>query len=246
MPIYVVTLLLMVACVVHIMRTGRERFWVYIIIFLPLIGMLAYLVAEVLPELLGSRTAHRLNRKAASVLDPGRGLRTRQAELERTDTAENRRLLAEEYIARGECAAAAKLYEAALVGVHADDTALLMGLARARVRLQDYAGALGALDRLRAAHPSFQSSEAHLIYARSLEGLGRDEEAESEYSALVGYAAGEEVRCRYGQLLMRRGKSAEARAIFAQVLKYAAQSSRRYRRDQQIWIDAAERALSGS
>jgi len=127
--------------------------------------------------------------------------------------------------------------------VHHDDTALLMGLARARLGMQDHAGAVDALDRLRHAHPNFESSEAHLIYARSLEGLGRDEEAESEYAQLVSYAAGEEVRCRYGQLLMRRGKSAEARKIFAQVLKYAAQGSSRYRRDQQVWIQTAERAL---
>jgi hypothetical protein len=42
---------------------------------------------------------------------------------------------------------------------------------------------------------------------------------------------------------MRRGKSAQAQTVFAEVLKYAAQGSRRYRRDQQFWIDTAERAL---
>jgi hypothetical protein len=243
MPVYIIVLLLEIACIVHIMRTGRERFWVYVVLFLPMAGMLAYLVAEVLPDVMGSRTAHRLNRKAASVLDPTRDLRARQADLERTDTVENRRLLAEAHIARGEFAAAAKLYEASLTGVHHDDMALLMGLARARLGMQDHAGAIATLDRLRDAHPNFESSEAHLMYARSLEGLGRDEEAETEYTQLVGYAAGEEARCRYGQLLMRRGKSAEARKIFAQVLKYAAQGSSRYRRDQQAWIQAAERGL---
>jgi hypothetical protein len=45
---------------------------------------------------------------------------------------------------------------------------------------------------------------------------------------------------------MRRGRSAEARSIFAQILKYAGQGSRRYRRDQQVWIEAAERALGGN
>jgi hypothetical protein len=245
MPIYIIVLLLEVACIAHITRTGRERFWVCVVLLLPMAGMLAYLAVEVLPDLFGSRTAHRLNRKAVSVLDPGRGLRSRQAELERADTAENRRILAEEHIARGEFAEAVTLYQTSLVGVHADDVALLMGLARAKVGTQDFAGALAALDRPRAAHPSFQSSEAHLIYARSLEGLGRDEEAESEYAALVAYAPGEEVRCHYAQLLMCRGKSAESRSIFAQILKYAAQGSRRYRRDQQVWIEAAERALDG-
>jgi hypothetical protein len=246
MPYYILILLIEVACIAHIMRTGRERFWVYIVLFLPMAGMLAYLAVEVLPDLLGSRTANRLNRKATSVLDPERGLRSRLAALERTDTAENRRLLAEEHIARGEFAEAVNLYEASLVGVHADDVALLMGLARAKIGTQDYAGALAALDRLRVAHPKFQSSEGHLIYARCLEGLGRDDEAESEYAALVAYAPGEEVRCRYGQLLMRRGRSVEARSIFAQILKYAGQGSRRYRRDQQVWIEAAERALGGN
>lgn len=243
MPVYIIVLLLEIACIVHIMRTGRERFWVYIVLFLPLAGMIAYLAAEVLPNLLRTRTANRLNRKAVSVLDPTRNLRARQADLERADTVENRRLLAEEHVARGDFTAAANLYETSLVGVHHDDTALLMGLSRARLGMHDHAGAIATLDRLRDAHPNFESSEAHLIYARSLEGLGRDEEAESEYAALVKHAAGEEVRCRYGQLLMRRGKSAEARTIFAQILKYAAQGSSRYRRDQQAWIQLAERAL---
>ncbi len=246
MPIYIIVLLLEVACIVHIMRTGRERFWIYIVLFLPMAGMLAYLAAEVLPDLIGSRTASRLNRKAVSVLDPGRGLRSRQAELDKADTVENRRLLAEEHIAQGNYAEAAKLYESSLAGVHRDDTALLMGLARAKLGMESFAGAIAALDALREAHPSFESSEAHLMYARALEGLGRDEEAEAEYAHLVGYAAGEEARCRYAQLLLRRGKSAQARTIFAQVLKYAAQGSKRYRRDQQVWIDVAERALSGS
>jgi hypothetical protein len=243
MPIYILVLLLEVACIVHIMRTGRERFWIYVVLFLPMAGMLAYLAAEILPDVMGSRAAHRLNRKAVSVLDPTRSLRTRQADLDRADTVENRRLLAEEHVARGEFEAAAKLYEASLTGVHHDDTALLMGLARSRLGMQDHAGAVAALDRLRNTHPNFESSEAHLMYARSLEGLGRDDEAEAEYAYLVGYAAGEEARCRYGQLLMRRGRSAEARRIFAQVLKYGAQGSSRYRRDQQVWIQAAERAL---
>jgi hypothetical protein len=245
MPLYIIVLLLEVACIVHIMRTGRERYWVFIVLFLPLVGMLAYLCAEVIPEVMGSRAAHRLNRKAVSVLDPGRDLRSRQAALERADTVENRRLVAEAHIARGDYGEAAKLYEASLAGVHHDDTALLMGLARARLGMENFAGTIATLDTLRDAHPNFESSEAHLMYVRALEGLGRDEEAETEYAHLVGYAAGEEARCRYGQLLMRRGKSAQARTVFAQVLKYGAQGSRRYRRDQQVWIDVAERALSG-
>ena len=34
MPIYFVILLLEIACIVHIMKTGRERYWVLIVFFL--------------------------------------------------------------------------------------------------------------------------------------------------------------------------------------------------------------------
>jgi hypothetical protein len=125
-------------------------------------------------------------------------------------------------------------------------TPLLMGAARARFGLADFAGALAALDRLQAAHPGLASSEAHLIYARSLEGLGRDEEAAAEYRGLVGYAPGEEARCRYGQLLQRLGDTAGARRQFEEVVKNSRLGTARYRREQQAWVEIAERALAGS
>jgi hypothetical protein len=246
MPLYFVVLLMQIACVVHIMKTGRERYWVMIVVFLPVAGILAYAAVELLPELLRGRTARTINRRAITLIDPDRDLRARQSELERADTVENRRLLAEEHIARGRYGEAKVLYEMALIGVHADDPALLMGLARAQAGLGDPGGTLATLDRLRAAHPNFQSGEAHLLYARSLEGLGRDGEAADEYAALVRYAPGEEVRCRYAELLRRRGDEADARAIFQEVLKNARHGGSRYRREQQAWIDIAERALAGS
>ena len=180
------------------------------------------------------------------MLDPNRDLRELKTRLERVDTVENRRLLAEAYMIRGQFLEAKTLIDASLAGVHAGDTSLLMASDRARVGLGDHAGALAALDHLRATHPNFRSSEAHLVYARSLEGLGRDEEAQEEYRDLVGYAPGEEVRCRFGQLLLRRGESAAARSMFQEVLKNAKHGTSRYRREQQPWIEAAEKALAGS
>ena len=246
MPIYFVILLLEIACIVHIMKTGRERYWVLIVFFLPVAGMIAYAVVEVLPDLMRGQAAHKVNRRALAMLDPDRDLRARRAELEQADTIENRRLLAEEHMARGEYHEAKTLLQTALVGVHAEDRSLMMALAKACLGLGDHAAALAALDRLRAAHPNFQSDEGHLIYARSLEGLGRDQDAKEEYRDLVGYAPGEEVRCRYGQLLLRGGDREGAMVLFREILKNAKLGTARYRRDQQPWIEAAERALAGS
>src|SRR5437588_6894735 len=92
---------LQILCLVHAFKTGRDRMWIYILLFLPGIGMIAYGVVELLPGLFRSRTAQGLQRQAMRQFDPGRELRQRYVALEEADTVENRRLLAEELVASG-------------------------------------------------------------------------------------------------------------------------------------------------
>jgi hypothetical protein len=232
---------LTIFCVIHIIRTGADRIWVYVVVLLPGLGSIAYLLAEVLPSMIGGQRARRLASGAVRSIDPGRDLRRRAADLDLVDSAENRRLLAEEHLRLGQYPQAVDLYESALTGIHTDDASLLLGLARAADAAGDHVKALAALDRLRAANPDFQSGEAHLIYARSLEGLGRDGEALEELAALVGYATGEEARCRYAMLLRKHGREAEARRVFEEIMVRAKRANRRYRNAEREWIDIARR-----
>src|SRR5262252_7072409 len=111
---YLLIPLLQILCVVHVVRTGRDRMWIYILLFLPGIGVIAYAIVEILPGLFGSRTARGLRRDAVSRLDPGRELRHRRVALEEADTVDNRRLLAEALVAAGEFAEALALYRGIL------------------------------------------------------------------------------------------------------------------------------------
>ena len=229
-----------VFCVIHAMRHGADRMWIYVIVLLPGIGAIAYLIAEVLPAMFGHR-ARKFAGSAMRTIDPERNLRRLEADLALVDSAENKRRVAEEQMRLGRYREAVELVESALVGIHKDDPSLLLALARASEGSADYARALEALDRLREAHPDFQSAEAHLIYARSLEGLGRDEEAMRELASLVTYATGEEARCRYAMLLRRHGREAEAQTVFKEILVRAKRANRRYRNTEREWIDAARR-----
>ena len=244
MPVYLLVVVLQIVCVIHVIKTGRNQIWIWVLVLLSAAGIAAYLIAEILPGLLGGRSARRFAAGTAKRLDPGRGARRRAADLDMADTAENKRLLAEEFLVLGRIEDAVSLYESTLVGPHADDPTLLLGLARAQYRRGDCAAALAALDRLRAADASFQSAEGHLIYAGSLEGLGRDAEALVEYEALASYFPGEEARCRYAMLLARTGRTEAARPIFEEILKRAARGTGRYRREQSEWIEIARRAAA--
>ena len=56
-PVSILLLLIQAALIVHVIKTGRNQLWIWAIFLLPGIGALAYLVAEILPELFGGRTA---------------------------------------------------------------------------------------------------------------------------------------------------------------------------------------------
>lgn len=121
--LYLLIPLLQILCVVHVVRTGRNYMWIFILLFLPGLGVIAYVIVEILPGLFGSRAARGLRSAAVSHLDPARELRRRRQALEETDTVDNRRLLAEALVASGQPAEAMELYRGILTGIHADDPA---------------------------------------------------------------------------------------------------------------------------
>ena len=50
-------ILVAVACAVHVIRTQRQMYWLFILFAFPAIGSAVYLLAEVLPSAAGSPTA---------------------------------------------------------------------------------------------------------------------------------------------------------------------------------------------
>jgi hypothetical protein len=236
---------LQLLCVAHVMRTGRPCQWLFIIMALPLVGCLAYLFVEILPEVRHSRAARQAVRDIGAVIDPERDLREKAERLAAADTVENRAALADECLRSGRAADAKRLFESCLTGVHATDHALMLGLARAQFALEDYKGTCATLDRLRAAHPDLDSPEGHLLYARSQEQQGELEQALIEYAALAAYYPGEEARCRLALLMQKIGRVAEARILFEQVVRSVERASKLYWRAERDWYEVARRNLTG-
>lgn len=238
-----IALILLVVCVVHAIRTGRVFPWIYIIIFLPVIGPLIYLGMEVVPELFRGRSARRFASGVGQMADPGRGLRNAYRSAELTGSVDSKRALADEYTQHGRYADAIAVYRDALQGQFANDTALLLGLAKAQFLSGDGAGAQASLDALQSADPNFSSADAHLLYSRALELQGKDQEAMEEYKKLVRYYPGQEARARYGLLLKKSGRAEEARALFQEVIKLLDGAPSRYVREQRQWGDLARQNL---
>jgi hypothetical protein len=230
--------------IVHVIKTGRSMLWILAIALLPLVGSIAYAAVEILPELLGGKTARRTRSGVQRMIDPDRELRRASAEVEISGNVDARRRLAEELLERSQYDAAIDVYQGGLKGIFEHDPTLLLGLARAQFGKRDFAAARATLERLTQHNPDFKSADAQLLYARTLEAQDALDEAERVYATLAPGYPGAEARLRYGVLLKRRGKLTEAQRVLKDLLDGAKLGPAHYRKAQAEWLDRARRELS--
>ncbi len=242
--ISILSIAVQVGLIVHVIKTGRNMLWIVALALLPLVGTIAYIVVEILPQALGGATARRAKSGVRRMMDPDRELRRASAEVEISGNVDARRRLAEELLERSQFDAAVEVYQGGLKGIFEHDPTLLQGLARAQFGRKDYAAARAALERLMQNNPDFKSSDAQLLYARTLEAQDELDEAERVYAAMAPGYPGAEARLRYGVLLKRRGKLPEANRVLKDLLDGAKLGPAHYRRAQAEWLERARRELS--
>ncbi len=240
LPIGWIVAVVDIALIVHAARTGRFMPWGFIILFLPGIGALAYVVVEIVPEWLGStgRAAPAAASSPRSI--PSAATRAKD-ELAIVDTIANRAALAEACLALGKFEEARAQYAAILASPQGDEPSFMLGRARAEFGLGEPALAVATLDELKARWPDYRSPEGHLLYAKALEGVGRDEEALAAYEAVGAYYPGAEPRVRQAELLARLGRGDEARALADEVARGLRRAPAHVRRAQSQWLAAAEK-----
>ena len=101
---------------VHVVRTGRQMYWIMILLIFPALGSLVYFLAEYLPEMRHSTVARKSARVVKSLVDPNRELREARLAFERTPTVDNRSRLAEALLARGDYDEAIEQFQACASG----------------------------------------------------------------------------------------------------------------------------------
>ena len=244
MPVALVVLLLDISLIYHASRTGRLQPWAFIILMVPLIGALAYIVVELVPEWWGGPGAAQARKRVANRFDPEKQYRELSDRLATSDTIANRAALAAECQTIGRFDEAEHHYDHIMRLPMGDNPAYALAKAQAQFAGKRAADALATLDALRERWPDFESAEGHLLYARALAEIGRIDEALEEYHAVSQYFPGAEARVRYGLLLQLVGRAAEARMVFNELLIQMRRAPRYLRNAQAEWLSIAEKQLS--
>ena len=243
MPLALLLVALDAMFIMHAVKTGRLCPWASIILLLPGIGVLAYVLVELVPEWMGSIEGRQTRHKIATRLDPEKRYRALSEQLQIADTIASRVALADECLVLAKFAEAKAHFAAVLARPLGDEPPSALGKARAEFGLGQMDEAIATLDALRHRWPDYQSAEGHLVYARALDDSGRPEEALAEYQALAGYYPGAEARVRYGLLLARLGYQHEAKTLLTETLGQLKRAPKFVRKVQAEWIAIAEKAV---
>jgi hypothetical protein len=237
----ILSILIQVILIVHVIKTGRNQIWIWVLALLSIPGAIAYIVVELLPDVFRSRTAQRTARGIKKAMDPTADLRRYENEARVTGNVAAKQRYAEELTRQGRYDDAITQYKQALTGLYEHDPNLMLGIAKAQFGKGDAGSARATLDELIRMNPDFKSPDGHLLYARSLEEEGNIEKALEEYRVLASSYPGAEAPVRYAQLLNSQGRSDEARKVARDLLEQARIAPAHYRKAQKSWLDAAQR-----
>jgi len=195
---------------IHAVRNRRQIYWLLILFLFPLLGSLAYFVAEYLPASRLERRGRMAGRAVQKSLDPGRDVREARREFDLTPTAHNQMRLAAALLEAGEPEEAVRHYEACLNGPFAGDPEVILGAARANAAHGQAAAAIALLAPLQSKYPEFRADEVGLELGRAYAAGGRQDEAGAEFESVVERFGSIEARVELALWALANGKEAVA------------------------------------
>ncbi|WP_395644930.1 hypothetical protein [Terricaulis sp.] len=231
-------------CGIHVVRTGQQMYWLWILVIAPMLGPLIYFFAVIMPELAGGRTARNVGKAAQNALDPERNFRSAMRALEDTPTVGNRMKVAQAAEALGRWQDAEAQWALCVDGHWAEDTTILLNHARALLEVGKPAEALQRLDQTKKLDQrAADTPSSVLLYARAYEGLGRNEDADNAYRFAADRVPGLEAGARYVAFMAKTGRKSDAEIGMAEIERRFLKIAPPLRPEARIWRDMAAKAL---
>jgi len=239
---YYIILGLQAFCAIHSYRRGTLNKWIWLIIFIPVIGSAIYIYSEILSNRGSIGSISKPNIDIGAVLNPGGKIKKLEDNLRFTDTFANKIKLADAYLAAGYTDKAVELYKASLTGAFAENEHVQAQLMIAYYQQQRYDEVIPLAKKLYK-QPQFIRSKAHLLYAMALENIGQTELAEAEFKAMKGRYAYFEQRYQYGLFLIRAGRDNEAHTVFSDMLNEEPHLGPVEKKTNRVWLAKAKDEL---
>jgi hypothetical protein len=236
--VYYITIALQLICVIHCIKKGNQGYWIWLIIFLPLIGCIAYLFTEIVTK----REFNKVQTGVGNVLNPSGSIKKLEANLQFSDTFNNRVMLADAYLEKGFTDKAIDLYESSLTGNFTENEYVLSKLVLAHYKKKEYGKVIPLAKKL-SVLPQFARSKSHIMYAVALGYAGNLQEAENEFLKMKSKFANYEARYEFGKFLQRQHRQDDAVQLFRDMVNESPHLTPRERRYNREWLQLSKGEL---
>ncbi len=237
---YYIVLIIQGLCVFHSVKRGTQSKWLWLIVFLPVIGSLIYVFTEIIQK----RHISGVQSSIQNIANPSGKINELEKRFKFSDTFTNRVALADAYLENGLNEKAIELYEPALSGVFNDNEHVVKQLIIAYYNLQHYSKVAAIAPKVLKSF-EFSKSRANLLYALSLIEIGDMINAEKELNAMNHRFSNYEARYYYGDFLLKQKRKEEAALVFHEIVDESQHLSRKEKGNSTTWIDKSKKVWQG-
>ncbi|WOD42607.1 hypothetical protein [Hwangdonia lutea] len=210
--LYYITIALQGFCIYHLLKNRNPYYWIFLIIFLPVIGSVIYLITQVYNK----RDAEKISDEITHIINPTKKITDLEQQLQFSETYQNRVNLANALLENKDYSNAIPHYLEALDGHMQNDFYVIKKLIKAYFNVEDFEQVVLYAEKIKD-HPEFKKSESQFLYGLALEKMGDFEAAETNLRAInIRYSFYNE-RLVLAKFLLSRNKKAEAKAILQEI-----------------------------
>lgn len=195
-------------CIYHLFKNKNSFYWIFGIIFLPLIGCVVYLVTQVFNK--GDK--EKIQENITTIMDPSKKVKDLERKFEFTETYQNRVNLADAYLASHNYPKAIVHYKEALEDKTQNDFYVKEQLVKSYYFNKDY-DAVIALSEVEKGHKEYERSDIPFLYGMSLAEKDRNVEAEAQFKMIDRPYSYYNERLAFAKFLLSIDKTEDAKAI---------------------------------
>jgi hypothetical protein len=232
-----IPIIIQILLLIHVAKTGRDRFWIYILIFIPIAGGVAYIFVELLPEFFNSRTIRVAHSNLNQVMAPDKEFDILKSRVALSPTFENSKMLGDEYLKRKNYSEAIELYTSCLEGIYSEDIDVMFKLAKAFYGFTKYESAISILSNISSIQKDNIRPDVLLMHAEIEYKLGNLSRASELFQSAANRGSDFEYQYRYGKFLLESGDTSQANIQFQQIMDMYATLPSYSRKQNRKWIN---------
>lgn len=235
---YYLIVAIQVFCFYHLYKNRRPYYWVFIILFIPLVGSIVYIITQVYTK----RDVEKIQDDIVSVINPTKKVKDLEQKLQFSETYQNRVDLADAYLEIHDYNNAIKNYLVALNDTSHNNFYVIKNLVESYFRNEDYNNVVTYAEMIEN-QAEFKKSRTQFLYGLAQDKLENFDLAETNLKQIDVRFSFYEERLALAKFLLKQDKAEEAKEILNEIYTESQQMTKTNRRLYRATIQEVEKLL---